>query len=53
VAKEAVEVGVVEAMGVARVVVGIRVVETGIVEEARVIVVARAVGSNPVGVEHT
>lgn len=42
---------VVEAIGVASVVVGTRVAEAGMVEEGGVVVVTRAEGSNRAGVE--
>jgi hypothetical protein len=46
-----VEAGVVEAIGITSVVVGIGVVEAGMVVEGGVVVVTRAEGSNRAGVE--
>jgi hypothetical protein len=48
--RERVEAGVVEAVGIAGVVVGSRVAEAGVVEEGGVVVVTGAKGSNRTGV---
>lgn len=46
-----VEVGVVEAIGIARVLVGTVVAEDGVVVESGMVLVAKAEGSNLAGVE--